>query len=94
MFSDDYESLAVFADGSWKNERAFYDASKMKIKYYSSNEYTSDEIKKINETIDEHVTVSSRIVTNNYYEYLEEKLEEYKEKVSELEETTCPIESE
>ena len=44
--------------------------------------------------IDEHVTVSSRIVTNNYYEYLEEKLEEYKEKVSELEETTCPIESE
>ena len=91
MFSDEYRSLAVFADGSWKNEKAFYDASKMKIKYYSSDEYTQGEIKEINDLIDEHVTLSSSIITNNYFEYLDEKLKEYKEKANDFEETTCPI---
>lgn len=92
MFSDDFKSLVVFADGSWKNEVAYYDASKMKIKYYSSNEYTVDEIKEINDEIDEHVSLSNKIITQNYFEYLEEKLEEYKIKVEEMGETTCPIE--
>ena len=91
MFSDEYRSLAVFADGSWKNEKAFYDASKMKIKYYSSDEYTQGEIKEINDLIDEHVTLSSSIITNNYFEYLDEKLKESKEKANDFEETTCPI---
>lgn len=92
MFSDEYKSLAVFADGSWKNEKGFYDASKMKMKYYSSDEYTQEEIKMINDLIDEHVTLSNSIITNNYFEYLDEKLNEYKEKASLFEETTCPIE--
>lgn len=92
MFSDEYKSLAVFADGSWKNEKGFYDASKMKMKYYSSDEYTQEEIKGINDLIDEHVTLSNSIITNNYFEYLDKKLSEYKEKASQLEETTCPIE--
>lgn len=91
-FSSDYKSLTVFADGSWKNEDAFYDASKMKIKYYSSKEYTKDEIKSINDEIDEHVSLSNKIITTNYFSYLDEKLDEYKDKVKELSETTCPIE--
>lgn len=64
---------------------------KMKIKYYSSDEYTQGEIKEINDLIDEHVTLSSSIITNNYFEYLDEKLKEYKEKANDFEETTCPI---
>lgn len=91
VFSSDYESLAVFADGSWKNEYAFYDAAKMKIKYYSSKEYTVDEIKEINDKIDEHVSLSNKIITLNYFNYLDEKIDEYKEKVKEMSETTCPI---
>lgn len=94
VFSEDYESLAVFADGSWKNENAFYDASKMKIKYYSSFEYTKEEIMEINNRIDDHVSLSNKIITSNYFEYLSKSLEEYEVKVKELGEVTCPINGE
>lgn len=92
VFSSDYESLAVFADGSWKNEVAYYDASKTKIKYYSSREYTASEIKSINDKIDEHISISNKIITHNYFKYLDEKLSEYKIKIEEIGETTCPME--
>lgn len=92
LFSDSYKSLAVFADGSWKNEYAYYDVSKMKIKYYSDKEYTVDEIKEINETIDEHITLSNKIISLDYFNYYSSKIEEYKIKAKEMEEMTCPIE--
>ena len=87
LLSEDYESLVVFADGSWKNEIAFYNASTSKIKYYTDKEYTSEEIKEINTTVNLKISMSSSAIKNNYFKYLEEKIDEYNEENKILEET-------
>lgn len=74
LLSEDYSSLVVFADGSWKNEVAFYNASKNKIKYYGDTEYTSEEINSINKDINTKISVSSSVIKNNYFSYLAKKL--------------------
>ena len=78
LLSPDYESRVVFADGSWKNERAYYNASSGRIKNYGDNAYTSDEIKAINEKISYQMKMSSLAIKNNYFKYLGEQLEKYK----------------
>ena len=68
-----YQSLTVFADGSWKNEKGFYNASKNKIHYYSSDEYTEAEIQKINNDIHEKTSVSNKAIKSNYFNNLNKK---------------------
>jgi phosphoglycerol transferase MdoB-like AlkP superfamily enzyme len=79
IFSEDYNSLTVFADGSWKNEKAFYNAAEANIKYYSSEEYTVEELQKINTDINLKIEMSALAIKNNYYAYLQSKLEEKEE---------------
>ena len=74
ILGDTYESLVVFADGSWKNEKAFYNAAKNKIKYYGNDEYSAEEIRNINADINTKINVSSAVIKNNYFEYLGKKL--------------------
>jgi phosphoglycerol transferase MdoB-like AlkP superfamily enzyme len=78
LLSDDYESLVVFADGSWKNERAYYNASTGSIKNYTDNPYTNEEIKDINERVSYKMKMSSLAIKNNYFKYLNDALEKYK----------------
>ena len=78
LLSDDYESLVVFADGSWKNERAYYNASTGAIKNYTDNPYTNEEIKDINERVSYKMKMSSLAIKNNYFKYLNDALEKYK----------------
>lgn len=80
LLSEDYESRVVFADGSWKNERAFYNASTSKMKYYQSDEYTSEEVQRINNLISLKIQMSSLAIKNNYFNYLEKKIKEYEER--------------
>ena len=77
LLSEDYQSLVVFADGSWKNELAYYNASTGKIKYYTDFIYPKEEIQEINTQIDLKISMSSQAIKNNYFSYLEKKLEEY-----------------
>lgn len=77
LFSDSYESRVVFADGSWKNEYAYYNASTSSIKYYSDKEYTIDEINEINNIISDKLTISTSSIKMNYFNYLESKIKEY-----------------
>ena len=86
LFSSSYESMVVFADGSWKNEIAYYNASTGKLKYYGDKTYSSEEILKINQEIDLKISMSSKAIKNNYFNYLEKKLNEYKSN-NEVEET-------
>lgn len=89
LLSKDYNSITVFADGSWKNEKAFYNASKNKIKYYSSDEYTEEEIQKINFDIQEKINISNKAIKSNYFSYLGNKLTSEKEEIAELRKTYC-----
>ena len=70
LFSSDYQSITVFADGSWKNEIAFYNASNDNITYYTDKEYTIDEIIKINESVNNKIKYSNLAIQHDYFNYL------------------------
>ena len=79
LLSDEYQSLVAFADGSWKNEIAYYNASTSKIKYYTEVTYTAEEIQKINTEIDLKISMSSKAIKNNYFDYLNKEIIKYNE---------------
>ena len=87
LLSEDYESRVVFADGSWKNELAYYNSSTGKIKYFTDYEYTPELIQEINNEVSMQIDISSRAVKNNYFDYLNKKLIDYRE-AAKAEETT------
>ena len=74
ILSANYESIVVFADGSWKNEYAYYNASKGNIKYYTDKEYTTEELQSINDTINLKMSMSGLAIKNNYFKYLYENV--------------------
>ncbi len=74
LFSEDYNSLVVFADGSWKNEIAYYNAANGDVKYFTDKEYSLEELQEINSNIDMKLNMSSLAIKNNYFNYLSEKL--------------------
>lgn len=74
LLSSDYESRVVFADGSWKNENYYYDATKNKVTNFTDKELSLDELKLINDDINTKINVSNNAIKNNYFDYLEEKL--------------------
>ena len=78
VFSDEYLNIVAFADGSWKNSEAFYDARTASIKYYTDKTYTTDEIVNINNTVTTKMQVSEAIIRNNYFNYLETAINSYK----------------
>lgn len=79
ILSDDYKSLVVFADGSWKNENYYYDATKNKITNFTDKELSLEELKNINDGINTKISVSSDVIKNNYFKYLEDKLKNIEE---------------
>lgn len=74
LFSNDYNSLTVFADSSWKNEYAFYDASNSSITYYTNKVYSKDKILKINDIVEKKIYYSNLAIRFNYFNYLNDKL--------------------
>lgn len=83
ILSKSYESRVVFADGSWKNADAYYDASKGALKNYTDRVYSLEEIKEINSIINAKTQMSTLIIRNNYFADLQEKMTK---KQTELEE--------
>lgn len=79
LLSEDYKSRVVFADGSWKNEKAYYNASTTKTIYYSDDVYTTEEIQKINNEIALKIQMSTTAIKNNYFNYLNGKMSEFEE---------------
>ena len=88
LLSEEYESLVVFADGSWKNEKAYYNASKGDVKYYGEEEYSIEELQAINKTIEMKMNMSSLAIKNNYFNYLNKSLNDIK-----VEETNDVVET-
>ena len=74
VLSDEYLNVVAFADGSWKNDLAYYNVATSEITYYVENSYTLDEIRAINETITNKMQISSLIIENDYYTYLDNAL--------------------
>ena len=74
VFSTDYEGIVIFADGSWKNKYAFYDAATSNITYYTYKEYTTEDLIKINEMVDNKIKYSNLAIQHDYFNYLNEAL--------------------
>lgn len=74
LFSNDYEGLVIFADGSWKNKYAFYDASNSNITYYTYKEYTVDDLIKINKIVEDKIKYSNLAIQHDYFNYLDKAL--------------------
>ncbi|MBQ8472439.1 MAG: sulfatase-like hydrolase/transferase [Bacilli bacterium] len=74
LFSNKADNLVIYADGSWKNEYAFYDASNSKITYYTNKEYTIEEIISINEKVSNKIKYSNLAIQHDYFNYLYENL--------------------
>ena len=66
--------MVVFADGSWKNEYAYYNASRSSIEYFSEKTYSIEELKEINNNIDIKMKMSNLAIKNNYFNYLNNSL--------------------
>lgn len=79
VLSDDYWNVVTFADGSWKNNLVYYNAGTSNVKYYVEDGMSIDEIKNINQIITNKMQMSSYIIKNNYFKYLDESLKELEE---------------
>ncbi len=76
LMSNSNEARVYFADGSWKDKKAFYSASSGKITYTNSNDkYTAEEIKNINTTIKNRIAMSNLAIRTNYFKHLYEAKE-------------------
>lgn len=75
LFSPTYSNRVIFADGSWQDTIARYDASTGEVTYLGEETYTLKEIQKINREIYLKKQMSQLAVTTNYYQDLEEKIE-------------------
>lgn len=78
VLDENYESVVVFDDGSWKNDVVYYDASTNKPTYYTQKVYSDEEILAINEKISLKLEMSSLAIKSNYFSYLKETLDSYK----------------
>ena len=76
LFSSEYQNLVVYTDGSWKNNICFYDASTSDIIYYTSKEYSTEEIIEINKDIGYKIKYSDLAIQHDYFNYLYQKLYE------------------
>ncbi|MBR1413439.1 MAG: sulfatase-like hydrolase/transferase [Bacilli bacterium] len=83
LLSGDYESLVVFADGSWKNEVAYYDSSSGDVKFYTDKTYTTEEIMDITTRVSLKVQMSNLAISTNYFEHLDNMIKEYSQKEDE-----------
>lgn len=79
LFSNTYENRVIFADGSWRDDVAFYNSSTGKITYFEPNTtYTSEEIRKINTDIKNKISMSNLAIKEDYFNYLQKAKDEYK----------------
>ena len=89
ILSDSYENRVVFADGSWKDPVAYYNASNGKITYHQANvTYTKEEIKAINDSIDYRISMSNLAIKKDYFNYLEKEKKKYVVEEPVIEDTT------
>lgn len=74
LFSNEYESITVYADGSWKNEEAFYDATTSNITYYTNVKYSLEKIIEINQKVTDKIKYSNLAIQHDYFNYLDQNL--------------------
>lgn len=70
LLDSDYPNIVIFADGSWRSDIAYYDASTSKLNYLGDETYTDEEIIAINTKVKDDIDMSNLAIKKNYMEYL------------------------
>ena len=78
LFSETFNNRLVFADGSWQTDKAFYDATNGKVKFYGSETLSTQDIINNNLEVKDMIRMSNLAITSNYFDYLGKGLEKYK----------------
>ena len=81
LFDENFNNYVVFADGSWRSDIAYYDATTSKLTYLGDETYTKEEIAKINTRVKNEMKMDNLAIEKNYFAYLEKNL--YKDKQEE-----------
>ena len=88
LLSDSYEGIVVFADGSWRTDKAYYDATKSKINYIGADKYTDEEIISINTKVKNEMKMDNLAIKTNYFAYLENGLKSSEDDINSNDTTT------
>ena len=67
VFDNNYSNRLIFADGSWQDDIARFDAATSEITYFTSTKYTTNEIKNINHDVFLKKDMSRLAIDNNYF---------------------------
>ena len=87
ILSENYENRVIFANGSWKDEKGFYNASNGTMTYSSANDtYTAEQIKEINTIVKNRIQMSNLAIKINYFDFLFTALEDYEKELIKQEE--------
>ena len=79
IMSDNY-GRTVFVDGSWQDGRGYYSSTNGKFKVIDGQEpYTNEELMQINNEIITRQKMSALAIKNNYFKYLNNGINKYKE---------------
>lgn len=70
---------AIFADASWKDEKGYFNSNTNKFTEYTDNSYTNKEIREINKLIETEKEMSSLIIKNDYFNYLDNEFNKRKD---------------
>ena len=79
LFSENLTNRVIYADGSWQDDVAIYNAASSTIDYLGEKIYTTDELQRINQDVMNKIRMSNLAISENYFNYLEEGLKHYKE---------------
>ena len=80
LLSKTYEDRVIFADGSWKDKKAFYSATTGKITYVDNNDtYSIEELQAINKDIKNRISMSNLAIRTNYFNHLYTEINKLKE---------------
>lgn len=84
LFDKNYPNRVVYANGSWRDEIAFYNATTGKISYYGEETYLAEEVKAINVKISTAIKMANLAITSNYFYYLDKNIKKTKEELAAL----------
>ncbi len=74
LFSENFSGRVVFADSSWEDNIARYDARSGLVTYLGEERYSMKELRAINQDINQKKQMSKLVITSDYFADLEEKI--------------------
>lgn len=84
IFADDYNNLAIFADGSWQSPIAYYNAANGKMNYLVSDEHSDEFIIDTNQRVNMMIRMSNEAIKRNYFQYLFDSIDKQKNMPKEI----------